>query len=183
MPDGESHDRLRVAILISTSRCFVDPGAADWIATRARQRADFEVDVIDLEDACLPEVAPVAGRPTPHAVQDLAPWLAAADAFIILVPDDGDNVPASLRSAIEWYREEWSAKPVSFITYGALSCRVHTVEHLRKVFVGLDAAIIRHSISLGSSHDCEADADAMLDQLGWWAQTLRAGRATRPYGT
>ncbi len=106
-------DILRLAILVSTRRS--GSGAADRIAARAVGRAGFEVDVLDLADACLPEVAPVAGRPTPHAVRDLAPWLAAADAFIVLMPDTGGAVPAPLRAAVEWCGEECSAKPVAFV--------------------------------------------------------------------
>lgn len=185
MSDGERSERLRVAILISTREPRFDPGPVDWIAVKVRRRADFDVDVLDLADAYLPEVAPVAGRPTPHAVQDLAPWLAAADAFIVLVPDDGASVPASLRAATEWYRDEWSGKPITFITYAPHTCRVQTVEHLREVFVGLDMAVLRNLVALDPaedpSGDCEADADAILDQLAWWARTLRSGRTAHPY--
>lgn len=184
MSDGERSERLRVAILISTRERRFDPGPADWIATKVRRRADFDVDVLDLADAYLPEVAPVAGRPTPHAVQDLAPWLAAADAFIVLVPD-GESLPTSLQAATEWYREEWFGKPISFIAYGPHTCRVQTVEHLREVFVGLDMAVLRDLVALDPAADpagdCGADADAVLDQLAWWARTLRSGRAAQPY--
>ncbi|WP_329503636.1 NAD(P)H-dependent oxidoreductase [Streptomyces iakyrus] len=76
--------------------------AAEWPAFRARLRRDFDVGVIDLATAWLPDVMsadPTA--PRPQAVKDLAPWLEAADAFVVVTPEHNQTFPASLKNAID----------------------------------------------------------------------------------
>lgn len=190
-------DRLRLAIIIgSVRRGRFGPVAAQWLAAEAGRRGDFEVDVIDLAEARLPEVPPGDGVPTPQAVQDLAPWLAAAEAFVVVTPEYNRSFPASLKNAIDWYRREWQAKPVGFVSYGGPAGGLRAVEQLRLVFAELDAMTVRESVDLREhrscfdkngrprdAENCNAAAKSMLDQLLWWAQALRNHRALHPYGS
>jgi NAD(P)H-dependent FMN reductase len=187
--------RLRVAIIIgSTRQGRIGPAVADWFAGQAAGRGDLDVDVIDLAEARLPEILPVDGGPRPRAVRDLAPWLAAADAFVIVTPEYNSSFPAALKNAIDWYRDEWRAKPVGFVCYGGPAGGLRAVEQLRLVFAELDATCVRQNVSLrdhralfgGASRPaartgCDAAAGALLGQLSWWAEALRRQRARRPY--
>lgn len=96
-------DRLHIAILIAGG----SEGVAERIASRACRRTDIEVDLIDLDAACLPEACDDVG-PVPHAVLDLAPWLAAADAFVVVTPQ------RHLKNVLDWFATEWQDKPVAF---------------------------------------------------------------------
>ncbi|MFF8393665.1 NADPH-dependent FMN reductase [Streptomyces sp. NPDC016172] len=82
------NERLRLAIIIgSVRKGRFGHVAAEWPASRARLRHDFDVDVMDLVTAWLPDVMSAdPSAPVPQAVKDLAPWLAAADAFVVVVP-------------------------------------------------------------------------------------------------
>ncbi|KAB2590687.1 NADPH-dependent FMN reductase [Streptomyces arboris] len=93
-----SERKLRVAVIIGSVRSGrFGPAPADWIAAEAAKRDDLDVDVIDLARAWLPDVLPAtAGTPAPQAVQDLAPWLDASDAFVIVTPEYNHSFPASL---------------------------------------------------------------------------------------
>jgi NAD(P)H-dependent FMN reductase len=189
-------DPLRVAVIIgSTRNGRFGPTVATWFAGHARKRTDLEVDVIDLAEARLPETLTDTDEPVPTAVQALAPRLVAADAFAVVSPEYNRGFPAPLKTAIDWYFEQWQAKPVTVISYGRESGGRHATDQLRQVFTELHAVIIRDTISLpcyweqfaadGSwpkpSSECNAAAKTTLDQLVWWARALREARTKRPY--
>ncbi len=189
-----TEDRLRVAIIVGSIReGRFGPTAATWIATQARQRDDIDVDVIDLAEARLPEVL---ADGAPPAVVDLAPRLAAADAFVVVTPEYNHSFPASLKNAIDWYFDEWKAKPVAFVSYGGMSGGLRAVEQLRLVLAEVHATTVRDTVSFHNYPD-QFDADGqpvdpegpnvaakgMLDQLTWWAHALRNHRAEHPYDT
>lgn len=95
----------RVAIVTGS-----DHAAACLVADRACGRAGLEVDLIDLEAACLPDLV-VERVPVPPAVRDLTPWLVAADGFVVVACR-----PCLLRKAVGWCGEAWRAKPVALVT-------------------------------------------------------------------
>ncbi|MEJ8668347.1 NAD(P)H-dependent oxidoreductase [Streptomyces sp. MS1.AVA.1] len=143
------NERLRLAIIIGSIRKGrFGHVAAEWLASRARLRHDFDVDVIDLATAWLPDVMsadPLA--PRPQAVKDLAPWLAAADAFVVVTPEHNQTFPASLKNAIDWYDEEWHAKPVGFLSYGGPSSGLCAVAALRQVFGEVHSVTVHETVS------------------------------------
>jgi hypothetical protein len=83
------NERLRPAIITGSIRKGrFGHVAAEWLASRARLRPDFDVDVIDLATAWLPDVMSAdPSAPRPQAVKDLAPSLEAADAFVVVTPE------------------------------------------------------------------------------------------------
>lgn len=191
-----SERRLRVAVIIGSVRSGrFGPAPANWIAAEAAKRDDLDVDVIDLAKVWLPDVLPeTAEAPAPQAVQDLAPWLAASDAFVIVTPEYNHSFPASLKNAIDWYVEEWKAKPVAFVSYGGIAGGLRAVAHLREIFPGLHAVTVRDSVAFpdcweqfddqGQPKDPEgplAAAASMLDQLAWWGHLLKDARAEKSY--
>jgi NAD(P)H-dependent FMN reductase len=189
-----SAEKLRVAVIIGSTRTGrFGPVAANWIAAEAGKRGDLDVDVIDLAKAWLPDVLGDGGPP-PQAVADLAPWLASADAFIMVTPEYNHSFPASLKNAIDWYVEEWKAKPIGFVSYGAIAGGLRSVAHLRELLPSMHAVTVRDSVSFhdyweqwddeGQPRDpegCGAAAKLMLDQLSWWGHLLRDAREARPY--
>ncbi|MDP9842366.1 NADPH-dependent FMN reductase [Streptosporangium lutulentum] len=190
-------ERLRVAIIIGSTRDGrFGPTVAEWFAAKARRREDLEVDVVDLAEAGLPDtLSGEEGTPAPAPVRVLAPRLAAADAFAVVTPEYNRSFPAPLKTAIDWYYEEWQAKPVTFVSYGRESGGRYATDHLRQVFTELHAVAIRETVSLPCYWDlfaadgswpkatatCNATARITLDRLTWWAHALREARIRRPY--
>ncbi|MFJ9113452.1 NADPH-dependent FMN reductase [Streptomyces sp. NPDC102283] len=190
------HDRLRLAIIIgSTRRGRFGPTAANWLTGHARRRRDLDVDLIDLAETRLPQTLGDECEPRPRSVAALAPRLAAADAFVVVTPEYNRSFPAPLKTAIDWYLDEWKAKPVGFLSYGGPSGGLYATEQLRSVFAEVHAVAIRDSVSIPDYWN-EFDADGnwpkpsarlkaavttMLDQLLWWARVLHDTRAVRPY--
>lgn len=187
---------LRLAVIIgSTRRGRFGPTVADWFAQQAAKRADLDIDVVDLATANLPQTLPDNDEPTPAAVAVLAPRLAAADAFAVVTPEYNSSFPAPLKTALDWYYEEWHAKPVAIVAYGRETGGLLAAAQLRQVFTELQAVAIRNTVTLpcyweqfaadgswprpGSGYD--ATAKNTLDQLVWWAHALRAARIKQPY--
>lgn len=185
-------DPVRLLVLTgSTRQDRFGPVPARWVAERAAQRADIDVDVVDLAKAALPVV--LAGddehAPLPADVTDLGRRIEAADAVVIVTPVYNRGYPASLKNAIDWFHDEWAATPVGFVSYGGRTGGVEAVEQLRTVFVELGTMTIRNVLSFPNfwehftDHGAPANpaamagaATAFYDQLTWWAHALRTAR-------
>lgn len=188
---------VRLAVIIgSTRQGRFGPTVANWFAGRAAEREDLEVDLIDLAGAALPPIGggtDAACGPVPSGPQ-IAPRLAAADAFVVVTPEYNHSFPAPLKNAIDAHNREWHAKPVGFVSYGGISGGLRAVEQLRPVFAELHAVTVRATVSFSNPWGrfgddgmpldpevCEGPAKYLLDQLAWWAIALRNARAVHPY--
>ncbi|XVQ10274.1 NADPH-dependent FMN reductase [Spirillospora sp. CA-255316] len=189
---------LKMAIIIgSTRNGRFGPTVAGWFAAQARKRAEVAVDLVDLAETRLPETLTDHDEPLPEPVRALAPRLASADAFVVVAPEYNQSFPAPLKTALDWYYDEWKAKPVALVTYGRESGGRNAAAQLRQIFAELHAVTIRDGISLpcyweefapdGSwpkpSAECNTAVKTTLDQLSWWAEALREARTKQPYTT
>ncbi|MDQ2725465.1 MAG: NAD(P)H-dependent oxidoreductase [Actinomycetota bacterium] len=182
---------LNLAVIVGSTREGRFGGiVGQWFVGHAARRADMELDVIDLADLDLPAVLP-RGRDG-----DLDTYLKridVADAYVVITPEYNHGYPASLKQAIDLPHDEWKAKPVGFVSYGGMAGGLRAVEQLRQVFAELHVATMRDTVSFhqffelfdesGQPKDPSGPAEAatvMLDQLAWWGQALRVGRAARP---
>jgi len=192
MTDGN----LRVALIIGSARkSRFSSTVASWFGDRLAERQDLDVDVLDLTEVELSTGGP-SHEPDPADVATLAvtaPRLAAADAFVVVTPEYNHSFPAALKNFVDWHLTEWGAKPVGFVSHGGISGGLRAVEHLRPVLAEVHATTIRNTVSFHNYGDkfdpngvpldpeCEVAVKALLDQLAWWGQALRAARAARPY--
>jgi NAD(P)H-dependent FMN reductase len=185
-----------VVIVASTREGRFGLTVGSWFTGHARQRADLDVDVLDLADAALPDLLTGHGVRPPAAVTAVSGRLAAADAFVVVTPEYNHSYPAPLKTLIDWHHAEWQAKPVGFVSYGGMSGGLRAVEHLRGVFAEVHAVTVRDTVSFHNAWErfgpdtrpvdatgCTAAAKSMLDQLVWWAHALRDARSARPYVT
>lgn len=158
------------------------PVVADWFVGQAKQRDDLNVDVIDLADTPIPST-------------NFRSRIDAADAFVVVTPEYNHGYPGPLKTAIDSVSREWRAKPIGFVSYGGLSGGLRAVEQLRVVFAELHTVTIRETVSFHGARQrfdeqgvprepdaVNAAATALLDQLGWWARTLKHARVTTAYG-
>ena len=125
----QHNTRLQLAIVIgSTRKGRLAPAVAEWFAGVARESGEMAVDVIDLAEARLPEV--LSDQPGPEVEAMARRRLAAAEAFVVVTPEYNHSFPAPLKTAIDWHRREWQAKPVGFVSYGGRSGGLRAVEQL-----------------------------------------------------
>ncbi|MBU7598186.1 NAD(P)H-dependent oxidoreductase [Streptomyces sp. P38-E01] len=192
-------DRLRLAVIIGSVReGRFGATVSRWFAREAERHGRFEVETVDLAENALPLVMPgPGGAVDPQSGRNrraLAEHLGAADAFVVVTPEYNHSFPAALKNTVDWFREEWRAKPVGLVSYGGQSGGIRAAEQLRQIFPEMHATTVRDAVSFhnvwevfgedGEPVDSEGSAAAakgLLAQLDWWGSALRDARASRPY--
>jgi NAD(P)H-dependent FMN reductase len=190
----------RIAVIIGSTRAsrFADK-PAEWIFGLARQRADWDVELVDLRDFDLPlfdEKASNMWMPSEDA--RAVAWqdkLASFDAFIFVTPEYNRSITGALKNALDQAYTQWVRKPAAIVGYGAAGA-ARAAEHLRTIAIELQMVPIRHGVHilgadffkihpLGSNApiaEIEANilpgAQAMLDDLDWWTRATMAARNT-----
>jgi NAD(P)H-dependent FMN reductase len=96
---------------------------AHWVTGLARTRAGVETDLIDLADVALPFLdEPDLAMNRNYTQQHTKGWsarVAAADAFVFVMPMYNGGFTAPLKNALDFLYDEWQDKPVGLISYSA----------------------------------------------------------------
>ena len=185
----------RIGIVIGTTRQgrFADK-PAQWIANLAKQRTDMTFETLDLREYPLPhfdEPLPPAWGPAQNPVaKQWAARIAELDGFIIVTAEYNHGPSGALKNALDYAYNEWIRKPVAYVGYGGVGA-ARAIVHLREVAAELQMATVRNAVHIGRvefmgmlqqgktfedyPHLAEA-ATAMLDELSWWANALKAAR-------
>ncbi len=189
----------RIAIILGTTRdSRFGNTPADWILNRAKARADWDVELVDLKSFDLPlfnEVASNAWAPSESSAA-LA-WQAAIarfDGYIFVTPEYNRSITGALKNALDQAYVEWNQKAFGIISYGSVG-GTRAAEHLRSIGIELQMASTRSAVHIGGSdffsvHPLGGDpkpiesiegsiggsADSMLDELDWWTRATMAAR-------
>jgi NAD(P)H-dependent FMN reductase len=187
--------RPRLAVVIGSVRPnrFADH-PAHWIAELARERGDFEVEVVDLKDYPLPlfdePSSPAYGPSQGDVAQRWRAKMAGFDAYIFTAAEYNRGPTAALKNALDHAYPEWNNKPVGFVGYGGVG-GARAVEQLRLNAVELQMAPIRNGVhiqwpvyaAVAQEGKTLRDFDFlnqtgrdMLEQLSWWTRALKAAR-------
>lgn len=185
----------RIGIIIGSTRegRFGDKPAA-WIHALAKQREDMRFELIDLRDHPLPffdEALPLTWAPAKNgAAQAWSAKVASLDGFIVVTPEYNHGPSAVLKNALDYAYAEFNRKPVAFVGYGGVGA-ARAIEQLRLVAVELQMAPVRNAVHIGmvefvgmlqQGRDFDdyphlaASANGMLDDLAWWADSLKRAR-------
>jgi NAD(P)H-dependent FMN reductase len=185
----------RIGILLgSTREGRFGEKPAQWIHEIARQRADLEVELIDLRDHPLPffdETMPLLYAPAKNAAaQRWADRLATLDGLIVVTPEYNHGPSAVLKNALDYAYKEFNRKPIGFVGYGGVGA-ARAIEQLRLVAVELHMAPVRNAVHVGMveflgiwqqgkgfddfPHLAQA-AGALLDDIAWWSKALKTAR-------
>jgi NAD(P)H-dependent FMN reductase len=185
----------KLAIIVGSVRPnrFADH-PAQWIAEIARERGDFDVEVVDLKDHPLPlfaePVSPAYGASKDENARRWQKKMAQFDAYIFTVAEYNRGPTAVLKNALDYAFREWNNKPVGFVGYGGVG-GARAVEHLRLNAVELEMAPIRHAVhiqlpvylavlkegkKLSDFDFLNQSARHMLEQLAWWTKALKVAR-------
>lgn len=190
-PDSPTPDQPRLLIIIASTR----PGRAglpigEWVRDQAVAHGGFEVEVADLDEINLPMLdEPNHPRLYQYTLPHTKAWsatVAAADAFVFVMPEYNHGYPASLKNAIDFLYREWQYKPVGFVSYGGVVGGTRAVQMLKPVLAALklvpmvEAVPITHfSTHLTEDYRFEATdglneaVDTMLTELRRWSIALR----------
>ncbi|WP_306367236.1 NADPH-dependent FMN reductase [Nocardiopsis sp. CC223A] len=147
---------------------------AEEVADRAARRGGPGTDLLDLAEAGLPEAVRGHPGPVPCAVADLGPWLADADAFVVVAV--GDGPPAGLRDAVGWCADTWRDKPIALVVLGTPADALRVGSLLRSLPTGPVVATASLRTDPGTDRSRQDAADRLLDHLLRWTHPLRRTR-------
>jgi NAD(P)H-dependent FMN reductase len=185
----------KLAIVIGSVRPnrFADH-PAQWFTDIARQRDDFEVELIDLKDYPMPFFAETASPVYAPSENEVAQrWqkkMAEFDAYVFITAEYNRGPTGALKNALDYAYKEWNNKPVSFVGYGGVG-GARAIEQLRLNAIELQMAPIRTAVhiqfavylavvkegkKLNDFDVLQQNAKDMLDQLSWWTVALKAAR-------
>jgi NAD(P)H-dependent FMN reductase len=179
----------KIGIIISSIRegRFGDK-PAHWIQGRAASRTDLDVEIVDLRAYPLP----LYGDANAASSDVKSRWqrkLAELDGYIFITAEYNHSVTGALKNALDYVNVELHRKPAAFVGYGGVG-GARAVEQLRLICVEFQMAPLQAAVHIAgepyrsaksgsqlSDFDLlNTSADKMLDNLAWWAHTLRAGR-------
>lgn len=190
-------DKPKIGLIVGSVResRFADKAAA-WISDLAAGRDDLTFETVDLKDYALPffsdPVSP-AFAPSPHP--ESRRWqakMAELDGYLVTAAEYNRGPTGVLKNALDHAYREYNRKPIAFVGYGSVG-GARAVEQLRLIAIELQMAPIRHAVHIGGSDFYAAIkgetllkdmphfqkmADAMLDDLAWWARALKRSRET-----
>lgn len=115
---------------------------ADWFMKQTDSyKSSLDFELLDLKDWAIPffdnPVSPAMGGEPTGVAKDWAAKIAEADGIIVVTPEYNHGYPAVLKNALDVIYKEWNYKPVSFVSYGAVSGGIRAVEQLKQVTLEL----------------------------------------------
>ena len=184
---------LKIKVIVASTRPNrFSEKPSQWIFDLAKQRADLDVELLDLRDYPLPffeEGLPPGLAKDGYTNPAVVKWrekIREADGFIIVTPEYNHGYPAVLKNALDYTYYAWARKAVAFVSWGGAG-GARGVEQLRLVTIELDMVPTRSAVHISnpwfiqdmSGIDTEANqqsAKALLDNLTWWTGALKAAR-------
>src|SRR5438067_873325 len=112
-------------IIASTREGRKGPAIASWIFDMAKQRSEFNTELLDLAETALPFLdEPNHPRLRQYTKEHTKNWsriIDASEAFIFVMPEYNFGFNAPLKNAIDFLHNEWLYKPVGFVSYGGIA--------------------------------------------------------------
>jgi len=185
---------MKLLVIIGSTR----PGRigkpiGDWFVGQAAEHGGFDVDVADLAELNLPlfdePAHPATGQYTHEHTKAWSARVAAADAYVFVLPEYNHSYSAAVKNAIDYLNREWAYKPVGLVSYGGISGGLRAVQALKPVLAALrmtpvvDAVTIPMAKTMLRDDAFEptdivaASAKTMLDELVKIAPALAGLRA------
>ncbi|HLJ60497.1 MAG TPA: NAD(P)H-dependent oxidoreductase [bacterium] len=182
---------LNLLVIIASTR----PGRAGWPVAQwfvkvAERHEAFHVTLADLAEINLPLLdEPAHPRMRQYAHEHTKAWsklVSAADAFVLVMPEYNYFAPPALVNAVDYLLYEWSYKPAGFVSYGAMSGGVRSVQAIKPLLTSVSVMPLPVGVAIPfvSKHiddtktfvatdQHEQSARAMLDELRKWAAALK----------
>lgn len=179
-------------ILGSSAQGRLSEVPAHWIYGLALQRNDLRIELLDMGDAPLPFYAPATALPA-HGMRRWSTALDRVDGFVVIVPERDDDRRPGLTCGLDEAGAAFAHKPVAFVGYGG-GAHARRIDALRSLASELQMAPMRGAVHMTISEVMSVwqmelgfedhphlvcAAQAMLDELSWWAHALRPARTTR----
>ncbi len=180
-------------IICSTRPERVGPSVANWFNDFAKEHAAFECQLIDLADFQLPVYdEPKHPRLEEYEHEHTKAWsasVAAADAYIFVIPEYNYCPPPSFINALDYVYNEWNYKPCGFVSYGGVSGGLRSAQLAKQLVTTVKMMPMMEGVMvqtpwnlldeektfLPNEHHQDS-AKVLLEELAKWAKALRTMR-------
>ncbi|WP_406228911.1 NAD(P)H-dependent oxidoreductase [Pseudomonas siliginis] len=183
-----THTLQLVLIHNSNQSNGVDTALVQWITAVVQDRSEFALSVVEPFDLrFIDDFSEQPGR------RVCLRALAAADAYIVLVPARHLGYQHGLKVLMARWPEHLQGRPCSFVGYGTTTGGEDEVDELGCELLKLQAMPVggyvkfaeiaeRLEQGLGLEHVAQARVSMaqLLIQLAWWARALKDARAFSP---
>ena len=174
------------------------PALANWIFDLAKKHTEFTVELLDLAEINLPFLdEPNHPRFQKYTKEHTKKWsatIAAADAFIFVTPEYNFGYPATLKNALDFLYNEWTYKPVAFVSYGGIAGGTRSMQAVKQVVTAMKMVPIVEAVNIpfftkyideqnkfNADEIIQKSAEGMLKELGRWTETLQQMRNKKPH--
>ena len=183
--------------VLHTLVCSTRPGrigstVGRWAHDIAQSHEGFDARLVELADFALPVFDepehPRLGRYQHEHTKRWSASVASADAFVFVMPEYNYAPPPSWLNAMTYLVREWHYKPAAFVSYGAVSGGMRSVQMAKQILTtfkmvpmleGVVLPWVAQKVKDGQLEvpaDTDAAGRAMLDELLRWATVLPALR-------
>lgn len=140
-------------IVASTRPGRVGLPIAQWVEAEAKEHGGFdEVVLVDLAEVNLPFMNepnhPRLGQYVHQHTKDWSATVAAADAFVFVMPEYNYGYNAELKNAIDYLHKEWAYKPVGLVSYGGVAAGTRAAQMIKQVVTTLRMTPVPDAVSL-----------------------------------
>ena len=179
-------------VIASTRPGRVGAAVADWFHGVATAEGSFDAHLVDLASFDLPVYdEPKHPRMQQYEHDHTKKWaasVAAADAFVFVVPEYNFGPTPALLNALNYVYLEWNYKPAAFVGYGGISGAMRSVHTTKSTLNVLKMAPIMEGVTIPMVNQHLKDgvfepndmhkqsADALLPELKRWAEALKTLR-------
>jgi NAD(P)H-dependent FMN reductase len=149
----DAYPRPRLNVIIASTRPGrVGPRIADWFVKFAQEDGRFDIEVTDLAELNLPMLDepdhPSLMRYVHEHTKRWSEIVAAADAFVFVMPEYNHGYTAPLKNALDFLHGEWQYKPVGFVSYGGVSAGLRAVQGIKPIVSALKMVPVNPSVNI-----------------------------------
>ncbi|MES2703665.1 MAG: NAD(P)H-dependent oxidoreductase [Bacteroidota bacterium] len=185
---------LNLKIIIASTRPGrKGPAVANWFYDIAAKHPAFNTELLDLAKINLPFLDeaqhPRLKKYERQHTKDWSAMIDGGDAYVIVTAEYNFGFPAPLKNALDFLYQEWTYKPVAFVSYGGISGGTRAVQMLKQVVTAQKMmpmaegvhipAFTKHineqGIFAGDEH-LDKSATDMLTELARWGEALKPMR-------
>jgi NAD(P)H-dependent FMN reductase len=180
-------------IICSTRPGRIGPALGRWFHELAGQHEAFDAELVDIADFDLP----IFDEPNHPATQNYqhdhtkkwAASVAAADAYVFVLPEYNFGPPPSLLNALNYLYFEWNFKPAGLLSYGGVSGGLRSAQMVKLTLTTLKIMPMYEGVMVQDvSGRVDADqrfqaldahtssARKMLDEIERWTRALKTLR-------
>jgi NAD(P)H-dependent FMN reductase len=182
-------------VVASTRPGRKGPAVARWFEGFARQHGGFEPVLVDIADFNLPVYDepehPSTRRYQHEHTKRWSESVAAADAYVFVLPEYNYFPPPSLVNALNYLVAEWTYKPAGLVSYGGVSGGLRSAQAVKLLLTTLKMMPIPEAVAVPNfgqfmdadgvfrpSEQIDRSAGTMLGELLRWTEALKPMRAT-----